>query len=1139
MLVASRANVTRWLDGRYTLTVPMDAASSADDPLGLRVFTLHDGKHVVTEVSQGSVAWNVSHFVGYGGAPEGLEVGTIAVGDEVVAVNGASLRNVPHADVVTTLRELTSARASFTITFSKKGNNFGLAGWLNTAGVPAAAGAAGAGAGAAAAAAGGAGRGAEGISPASRSENPSAPGSGSSVVGGGGGERYSATLTHTNIGLGIRVHTSDRGMHIVSEVAAGGAAAAAACCRQDAGSAAAIPCITTGDILCQVDGRTVEGMDHDAVCTAVADAAAASASVSMLFQQGPNYHVAIPGEASGALGFRLYTLPNADGRHIVTEVAAAGLAAAHVSVGDYLVEVQGRDANGMLHDQITAACQSARAAAQPLSMVFARGTGTTVFSRGASASDAASAAALEPLAGGPGAAGRTVTVTLTKQSDNVPLGLRLRMLPRKAGGAVQIVGIAPDTLAAEEPALSVGQTIVSVNGADPASMLYMELLNLLSESYTIKLEVSDGAGAAIMPAGAGAITENVVAIQRGPRGTGLEIAVIGSGAGSGLCQVTHVPPEVLASASGEIHVGDIVVDVNGQCILGMAYSEVIGHMTAYKRMVLTVHREVDEFEETTTVPFGAGSQQASLAAGAFSAGLLADGGDPLWRPVALRRNTKGSFGFGLESDESTIGTRVINVNPELRGVMNEGDVIVGLNGQPVINMRHEVLVTEIMQYDDLELDVATAAVFDAMFRKVLIEHTDTNGLGIDLDTEEDEVYGTMVFLSTVDREGAAAAAGAEAGDQIISCNGVLLADCDHNQIVNMFERLPQLSLVLRAPQAIVTGAGAYAAAAVGASSQREVMLDKSAGGLGFSLTPWEENEAEAYGAFVSEIVPGGTVDRTKAVFLDDRLVEINGINVVAAPYDNIIGMLSAEGNPTIVVEGAVVSGSTGYTSTASIQQQQQQQQPAVAAAALHSNATQVTIFRQGDRRSAGGLKGFGIVCIVAGTETHVCQSKIDSVRAGSRVVAVNGEAYGNNPQGMLAAIADAGDSVNLSLVPPAVDTPTTVVSTVKIQTINNKCGLVADTEIYSYDNGEDYWEHKVQKVTNPAVVLVGSLNPGDLILKVNGQLCSELSHEDFCTHCTTDRVSIAPNGERELELQIATRQFLGSDRLGVRGDSNV
>jgi hypothetical protein len=81
-------------------------------------------------------------------------------------------------------------------------------------------------------------------------------------------------------------------------------------------------------------------------------------------------------------------------------------------------------------------------------------------------------------------------VEIRKEGDT-PLGLRLRMLPH--GGAVQIVGITPNSLASQNPVLSVGQTIVGVNDIDPAALVYMELVNLLSESYTLKLEVSDGA----------------------------------------------------------------------------------------------------------------------------------------------------------------------------------------------------------------------------------------------------------------------------------------------------------------------------------------------------------------------------------------------------------------------------------------------------------------------------------------------------------------------------------------------------------------------------------------------------------------------------------------------------------------------
>ena len=120
----------------------------------------------------------------------------------------------------------------------------------------------------------------------------------------------------------------------------------------------------------------------------------------------------------------------------------------------------------------------------------------------------------------------------------------------------------------------------------------------------------------------------------------------------------------------------------------------------------------------------------------------------------------------------------------------------------------------------------------------------------------------------------------------------------------------------------------------------------------------------------------------------------------------------------------------------------------------------------------------------------------------------------------------------------ASNTERTVISTVRIQTINNKCGFAADTDMYTV-SGEDYWEHKVSRLSNPELSKAG-LNLGDLILKVNGQSCAELTHETFYTLCTQDTAGgRAQNGERELELETASQVLIGSQRLAVRGDSNV
>jgi hypothetical protein len=129
----------------------------------------------------------------------------------------------------------------------------------------------------------------------------------------------------------------------------------------------------------------------------------------------------------------------------------------------------------------------------------------------------------------------------------------------------------------------------------------------------------------------------------------------------------------------------------------MSYSQVIGYMTAYKRCVLTLHRGNDEFAETTVVPFGAGGNDAQKDHNRSNSIMTFDSGndsDPLWRTVTVRRNTTGGFGLDLQYDERQIGTRIKRVNAsDYDGLLVAGDVVVGINGEPVINTPHEILVT--------------------------------------------------------------------------------------------------------------------------------------------------------------------------------------------------------------------------------------------------------------------------------------------------------------------------------------------------------------------------------------------------------------------------------------------------------------
>eukprot|EP00045_Choanoeca_perplexa_P018097 m.277744 g.277744 ORF g.277744 m.277744 type:complete len:3260 (-) comp17712_c0_seq2:2323-12102(-) len=163
------------------------------------------------------------------------------------------------------------------------------------------------------------------------------------------------------------------------------------------------------------------------------------------------------------------------------------------------------------------------------------------------------------------------------------------------------------------------------------------------------------------------------------------------------------------------------------------------------------------------------------------------------RTVKLVKDEQG-LGLKLRSAEGCRGTRVDELKPgtvaHKSGLLKPGDAICSINGTPVHNSNHNIVVDLLKDSDEIELEVDDK--FPAP-RMVLLKRSDTKGLGLGFATHEEGPIVTHV----VPESPAATTREIYPEDHILQINDVPAMDLNHDQVLAELQRYaPYVQLMI-------------------------------------------------------------------------------------------------------------------------------------------------------------------------------------------------------------------------------------------------------------------------------------------------------------------------------------------------------
>ncbi|OQV22282.1 Protein lap4 [Hypsibius exemplaris] len=169
-----------------------------------------------------------------------------------------------------------------------------------------------------------------------------------------------------------------------------------------------------------------------------------------------------------------------------------------------------------------------------------------------------------------------------------------------------------------------------------------------------------------------------------------------------------------------------------------------------------------------------------------------------------------------------------------------------------------------------------------------------------------------IFISKVAENGPAYQAGLRVGDRVLAVNGVSVVDAEHSEAVDMLKNAGSLIILLvqrdssssREPVRHPYNTPARREMSVPAIPTMEtvmkkqvviVSLPKGPNGLGFSIAggrgtaPYKENDESI---FISRIAPDGTAEKSGNLFVGDRIVAINGVNIEDSRHSDAVSLLT-------------------------------------------------------------------------------------------------------------------------------------------------------------------------------------------------------------------------------------------------------
>ncbi|CAH1772527.1 unnamed protein product [Owenia fusiformis] len=153
-----------------------------------------------------------------------------------------------------------------------------------------------------------------------------------------------------------------------------------------------------------------------------------------------------------------------------------------------------------------------------------------------------------------------------------------------------------------------------------------------------------------------------------------------------------------------------------------------------------------------------------------------------------------------------------------------------------------------------------------------------------------------IFISRVNEDGCAAAAGLMVGDKVISVNGVNTLHVDHTVAVQALKEAGNIVCMVVAREMFVQPN----------EPTVSVSLSRDESGLGFSIAggrgsvPFRPGSTDD-AIYISRVTEGGVAERCGQLQVGDRILSINNVDMTDARHDQAVALLTSSANDVHLV----------------------------------------------------------------------------------------------------------------------------------------------------------------------------------------------------------------------------------------------
>jgi len=390
--------------------------------------------------------------------------------------------------------------------------------------------------------------------------------------------------------------------------------------------------------------------------------------------------------------------------------------------------------------------------------------------------------------------------------------------------------------------------------------------------------------------------------------------------------ILHVDPA--GQANGKVNVGDMIMSINGNSVLGMSMGEAAGFVAESETLALTIH------------PTSASDNGAPVAENAdehLYGNDQAQSSDGDAKVAILDRSDGQKLGIRLgNSPDANTGIPILHVDSsgQAAGKLNVGDIVEFINGKSVVGMtmaEAAAIVTEsekvelTLQMPDLESrksspnpDNSTMDDYEMpdgvsgsaapgadsnnaplVGRTVVLDRSAGKKLGIRLGNAPSDTEGIPV--NKVDSAGQASGKIA-VGEVVNTINGQSVLGCTMADAASFVMQSDSVELGMEEAQEPTPGSTATEAVPE-LEVSRVVTLDRSKGSLGIKMGNAPD---DAHGVPILKVEEDGQAFGQIAV--NDEVVTING--------QNVLGFTKAQTATYVMRSGKVSLGLSSASSKA-------------------------------------------------------------------------------------------------------------------------------------------------------------------------------------------------------------------------------